>query len=457
MKTLIAIAFAFVGLTACASWTYDKSAKTITSDTGIVLNVNRGDGSILSVETLNGQTVLDLSDATNFPVTAVSFWNVKSLSNDALEGQSTLMEIKFPETLTHIGTESLKGCTGLARLDFTKTALSTTGHSVFTGTKLEEVLFPDTLTKLDRDLFSGVTTLTNIEPRVFSKLITLGANIFKGTQVTGSLTLGCSGLTSIPDNAFVGTQLSEVDISQSGVRTIGSSAFASMPNLTTVRLPETVKTIGASSFASGNLTTVEPLLPTNVSSVGGGAFGSSAVEGDLVFASKVVEFATTQNAFRSAKISSVDFFATTNTIALPNYAFYECKNLKKVVFGRGKVTCSSQVFNKCPLEEVWFAGPPPTDLTYSGFYNGSWTPLSAKIYVPKGDADWDAFLSTNTSASVSWVTASLTAAEKASFAAKWPDEKVPSKKVCIKGGSPYYQYLCKWHPDGNPGLTIILR
>ena len=457
MKTLLSVAFAFVGLTACASWTFDKTANTITSDTGIVLNVNRNDGSIQSVKTLNGQTVLDLSDATNFPVTAVIFWNVKMLSNNALTGQSTLTEIKFPATLTSIGTESLKGCSGLTRLDFSKTALSTTGHSVFTGTRLEEVLLTDTMTKLDRDLFNGVSTLTNVEPRVFSKLSTLGANIFKGTQVTGSLTLSCSGLTSIPDNAFNGTQFSEVDISQSGVRTIGSSAFASMPNLVAVKLPDSLKTSGSSSFASGSLTTVEPFLPTNVSSIGGSAFGYSSVEGDLVFASKVVEFATPQNAFRSTKISSVDFFATTNTIALPNYAFYECKNLRKVVFGRGKVTCSSQVFRNCPLEEIWFAGPPPTGLTYSGFHNGSWTALSAKIYVPKGNADWDAFLSTNTNVSVSWVTANLTAAEKASFVEKWPDEKVPSKKVCIKGGSPYYQYLCKWYPDGNPGLTIILR
>lgn len=126
--------------------------------------------------------------------------------------------------------------------------------------------------------------------------------------------------------------------STSSVTSIGDFAFYYMPNLETVEIPASVTSIGKSAFAFcsklGNI-----VIPQNVTNIGEHAFeGCSALKAISLPASVT---SIGQNAF--AYCSALTDVSILGNVALPAYAFRNCKAIANLNVGEG-VTADATAF-----------------------------------------------------------------------------------------------------------------
>ncbi len=115
-----------------------------------------------------------------------------------------------------------------------------------------------------------------------------------------------------------------------GITSVGDFAFYFMPNLKTIELPASVKTIGKSAFAfcSG----IENInIPSNVTSIGERAFeGCSALK-----AIALPESVTSIGESTFAYCNALTDVSVLSNVALPAYAFRNCKSLANLNVAEG--------------------------------------------------------------------------------------------------------------------------
>ena len=90
-----------------------------------------------------------------------------------------------------------------------------------------------------------------------------------GTDVVIPETINGVAVVEIFDNAFMGNQLTSVELNE-GLETIGDSAFMGNDELTSVVIPDSVETIGDSAFEHNQLTSV--VIGNSVIAIGDRAF-----------------------------------------------------------------------------------------------------------------------------------------------------------------------------------------
>ena len=123
-----------------------------------------------------------------------------------------------------------------------------------------------------------------------------------------------------------------------GVTTIGDYAFYYMPNLKTVEIPASVTSIGKSAFAfCAKLENV--VIPQNVAKIGDFAFeGCSALK-----AITIPESVTSIGQSAFAYCNALTDVSILGSVALPSYAFRNCKALVNLNVGEG-VTADATAF-----------------------------------------------------------------------------------------------------------------
>ncbi len=126
--------------------------------------------------------------------------------------------------------------------------------------------------------------------------------------------------------------------STGGVTSIGDFAFYYMPNLKTVEIPASVTSIGKSAFAfCSKLENI--VIPQNVTNIGEYAFeGCSALKAISLPASVT---SIGQSAFTYC--NSLTDVSILGNVALPAYAFRNCKSLANLNVGEG-VTADATAF-----------------------------------------------------------------------------------------------------------------
>ena len=150
-----------------------------------------------------------------------------SLNNNVLASKATVRELYFPDTLTSIGESGCRTMTALTNCVLSANLVTIGATAFYDDSALRHLtpLLPDTLTTL------------------------VSGENFRNVPLSGKLVISNRNLTSIPRYAFYfSSGLTEVDLSRSGVTSIGECAFRSASRCTAFWLPPTLTSVGADVF-----------------------------------------------------------------------------------------------------------------------------------------------------------------------------------------------------------------
>ena len=186
---------------------------------------------------------------------------------------------------------------------------------------------------------SGVT---NLDLSKATKLITIQPASFQGCASLSTITLPNS-LTTIGNNAFQGSGLTSIDLSNTKITTIAESTFDTASKLASVNLPATVTSISQRAFNSTSslktLTQVAPATPgryaNSVAKEGQGATLSSAIT------------SIGQQAFASTGLTSIDLSAMTVTSLNSNNIFQNAGSLSSVNLPKTLTSIPTGFFLSC--------------------------------------------------------------------------------------------------------------
>ena len=184
--------------------------------------------------------------------------NVTSIGSQFLRGCSGIESLVIPDKVSSIGRSAFIDCSGLKSITLSA-KLNTIGDYVFSGcTSLPKIIIPASVTSIDNYAFRGCTALNNLVIEDGGETLTLGYGTSQGEAYglfrdcpLKSLYLGRTlSYTGKKDYgyspfAYVGT-LSEVTIGPK-VKSLGYCIFYSTA-ISELYLPSSVRTIHSSSF-----------------------------------------------------------------------------------------------------------------------------------------------------------------------------------------------------------------
>ena len=147
-------------------------------------------------------------------------------------------------------------------------------------------------------------------------------------------------LKSIGDYAFMGTQLSNVDLSSTNVQTIGKSAFANVGGMTELVLGDSLESIG--DYAFFNCSSIKSItIPESVTRIGENAFCGCETASSLKMSInvEVIENATFAHCTNLKTVTNMTGVKTINS-----EAFYVCKSLESIETGSNLETIGDAAF-----------------------------------------------------------------------------------------------------------------
>ena len=171
-------------VTKVGDWSYSLTGR------GVEIAKYYGSGGAVSIPgTWNRHAVTSIGD------------NAFNDVDDAEPHGQDITSITIPRTVTSIGVEAFKGCSGLTRLTIPANVTSI-GDGAFTDcTELTRIVIPDKVTEIAWNTFSGCQSLSSVT--IGSGVKTIGSSAFNGCYAMTSITIPAS-VEMIEDNAFYG-------------------------------------------------------------------------------------------------------------------------------------------------------------------------------------------------------------------------------------------------------------
>ena len=386
-----------------------------------------------------GATALASHEFADGAGTVVYNGTVTALESGAFYYNNTkeaLTAITLPESLTALGDDAFRGCTGLTAVTFDGTpALTTINKRAFQGcSSLAAIAIPASVETIGNGAFTGCSGLTSVTFPGTSALTTIGTTAFSNCSKLASITL--------PESV---TTIGEVQIH--GENTYYNGSVFSGAGLTSFVLPKNLTTIyGGGHFRNCPITSltvnadnakyedrgcnaiieketdklvlgcVATTVPDGIKVIGNEAFFGEEQEFSLTLPESVTtiearafHYATGLTAINiPSKVTEIpdETFAQCNLteLVIPDgvtsiggMAFMMCMSLKTITFGSGLTTIDNWAF-ECPnVTDINCYAAPFTTWDGSGFANNKAT----KFHV-KADA-LDAWTTTFPDANVTFV------------------------------------------------------
>ena len=306
---------------------------------------------------------------------------IDEIGDSAFGGCIGLTSVIIPDGVTSIGAGAFNGCTGLTEIDIPDSVVSI-GDRAFADCKgLTEIAIPEGVETIGYGLIDGCENLQSIS--LPSTLMSIGGRIIMSLGVAPSLERitvdpGNSVYQSI-DNCLIerstGTMIAgcKTSVIPNTVTNLGSFTFAGCAGLTSIAIPNSVISIGDSAF-SGCTSLTSITIPDSVTYIGSAVFeecsdldsinvdsgnkvyhsiNNCVIEsksGELVFGgnhSTIPDGVTSIGswAFSGADITYIKIPEGVRSIE--NGAFYNCGELKSVVFPNSLKVIGVQAFSEC--------------------------------------------------------------------------------------------------------------
>ena len=315
------------------------------------------------IERASGKVILGANSSV-LPEGAVS------LADGALNGYPGLESLDIPATLTEIGADAVRNCTGLCSItvspgnpayradgncliekDTGRLILGCNGSVIpddgsvteiadmaFMGCAgLETVYIPNSVEYIGVGAFAECFSLREV--RLPADLEEIPDGMFSNCSSLESIDLP-EGLKSIGGGAFFCCASLEEIYVPDGVETIGPGAFCGCENVTSVRLPEGITEIGPSTFESC-FSIEELVLPESLEYIGECAFVDCSALTSLDIPDGVTEIGDSAFAYCTS-ITDLELPDSLETIGYA--AFANCESLENITLPESLMTIESDAF-----------------------------------------------------------------------------------------------------------------
>lgn len=236
---------------------------------------------------------------------------VKAIAQNAFENNTTILNVKIPNSIIDIGNDAFLGCESITNITI-PSSVSNIGQRAFSmcNNLVSMVVDEENATyysknnciieKESKILLAGCKTST-----IPNDVIAIGNYAF----------YACYGLESV--------------IIPETVISIGDYAFAGCMDIDSVILGDNVEVIGTYAFSQcSGLTNIT--IPSSVTTIKFGAFGHCTALGEITFAEDSQLSNIEKYAFSGCAISDITLPKTITVIG--QAAFIDCENLENITF-----------------------------------------------------------------------------------------------------------------------------
>ena len=285
-------------------------------------------------------------------------YSVTSIGKEAFKGCSGLTSITIPNSVTSIGEKAFSGCSGLTSITIPNSVTSIGPWAFSSCSGLTSVTIPNSVTSIGGEFFYNCSNLTSVT--IPNSVTSIGEKAFSGCSGLTSVTIPNS-VTEIGSNAFSGCSgLTSITIPNS-VTSIGGAVFRDCSGLTSVTIPNSVTEIGENAFSgvtnvvySGSASG-SPWGATNV----GGAIDENYVYkdaekkiiskyigegGDVVIPNSVTEIGS--YAFSGCS-GSTSITIPNSVTSIGEYAFSGCGGLTSITIPNSVTSIGGEFFYNC--------------------------------------------------------------------------------------------------------------
>ena len=283
---------------------------------------NNTESEIIDSGSLNDNVTYTVNKAGVLTIRGTGAMPDWSIYTDQPWDQASIKSIVIEEGITYIGNYAFEEC----------------GY-------VKEVTFPSTLTGVGLEAFSrymdspklhisDLRSFCMIDFKEYgSNPLYFGHGLYiDGTKVT-DLAIP-EGVTRIGNNAFAGCSLQSVTFPDS-LESIGSGAFYTCSGIEEITIPDSVTDIGKGAFSG-----CSGIKSLKVPFIGKNEIGSNC----LGYFFGADSYAVQENRVPE---SLTEVVITGNIDSIPNFAFYGCRNLQKILYPDSIKTIGSNAFQNC--------------------------------------------------------------------------------------------------------------
>ncbi len=251
--------------------------------------------------------------------------NVTSIGTNAFRQCTGLTSVEIPCSVTSIGSSAFFGCSGLNSIDLQNGVISIGDYAFTRCTGLTSIEIPSSVTNIDTCAFSGCTKLAVI-------IVESGNTAYDSRN-------NCNAIIETGSNTLIAGCKSTVI--PNSVTSIGTGAFASSA-LSSIDIPSSVTSIGTGAFASSALTSID--IPSSVTNIGGSAFSGCSGLTSIKISSSVTSISVCAFEWCTSLIS-IEIPSSVTSIG--NRAFYYCTGLTSIKIPSSVTSIGREAFYDC--------------------------------------------------------------------------------------------------------------